>query len=31
MLPPNLSRWVLNDETRNILFFAQLIEELLFN
>ena len=31
MLPPNLSRWILNDETRNILFFAQLIEELLFN
>ncbi|MBN1142619.1 MAG: hypothetical protein JXB25_12620, partial [Deltaproteobacteria bacterium] len=31
MLPPNLTRWTLNEETRNILFFAQLIEEMLFN
>jgi hypothetical protein len=31
MLPPNLTRWTINEETRNILFFAQLIEELLFN
>ncbi len=31
MLPPNLTRWTINEETENILFFAQLIEELLFN
>ena len=31
MLPPDLTRWIINEETRNILFFAQLIEELLFN
>jgi len=31
MLPPNLNKWSLNRETENILFFAQLIEELLFN
>ena len=31
MLPPNLNKWSLKRETGNILFFAQLIEELLFN
>lgn len=31
MLPPNLNKWTVNKETENILFFAQLIEELLFN
>ncbi|MBN2429674.1 MAG: hypothetical protein JXK94_15170 [Deltaproteobacteria bacterium] len=31
MLPPNLNKWKLNRETENLLFFAQLIEEMLFN
>ena len=31
MLPPNLNKWRLNRETENLLFFAQLIEEMLFN
>ncbi len=31
MLPPNLNKWTVNKKTENILFFAQLIEEMLFN
>jgi hypothetical protein len=31
MLPPNLNKWTIHKKTENILFFAQLIEEMLFN
>ena len=31
MLPPVLTKWKINKVTENILFFAQMVEELLFN
>ncbi len=31
MLPPLLTKWKINKVTENILFFAQMVEELLFN